>query len=544
MALNQGFGFQNLLKDGYKHYAGLEEAILRNIGAVRQISDMTKTSLGPNGMNKMVVNHLDKVFITSDAATILREVEVNHPAAKMIAMAARMQEAECGDMTNFVISFAGELLNQAELLIKTGLHPSDVISGYETAAKETQRLIPELCKYSVTDFLSEEQILPVITSVLCPKVPIYHEFFSKLVTKCCMMTCGGNPKSFDVDHIRVAKILGGSLYDSEVIKGMLIGRSPDTTFDRKEKAKVAVFGCPFVIEGGETKSNLLIKTADDLLNFSKQEEKEMEMLVKGIADTGVTVVVVGGSIGELSLHFFEKYGIMVIKSMSKFEVKRLCKCLGAQALAKLGVPTAEEIGYADVVHVKEFGSDKVTVFERSGLDITLSTILLRGATSTLLEDVERAIDDGINTYRVMLRDPRFLYGAGATESYLVNAIEKFSNTISSLDQYSCARYGQCLEIIPKILLDNCGLDSNTKLPEIHSMNTETAVNGVDVLNNNLSAVDKMQVFDHLESKLWAIKLASDAAITVLRVDQIIVSKPAGGPKPKSNAGWDNDDDHC
>jgi T-complex protein 1 subunit theta len=156
MSLNSAYGFQNLLKDGYKHYAGLEESMLRNIEACKQISNMTRTSLGPLGMNKMVVNHLDKIFVTSDAATILREVEVQHPAAKMIAMAARMQESECGDMTNFVISFAGELLNQAENLIKTGLHPSDIIVGYKAASEKAvaytfrQKFLPDSknCKFA------------------------------------------------------------------------------------------------------------------------------------------------------------------------------------------------------------------------------------------------------------------------------------------------------------------------------------------------------------------------------------------------------------
>ena len=198
-----------------------------------------------------------------------------------------------------------------------------------------------------------------------------------------------------------------------------------------EKPKIAVFGCPFVMEGGETKSNLLIKNAEDLLNFSKSEEQHMENLVKEISDLGVNVVVVGGSIGELSLHYFEKYKILVVKSMSKFEVKRLCKCIGAQALAKLGCPTEDELGYCDMVHVKEIGSDKVTLFEKSNEDARLVTLLLRGATTTLLDDMERAIDDGINTFRVMLKDPRFLFGAGATESFLCNEIEKFASKISS-----------------------------------------------------------------------------------------------------------------
>lgn len=169
--MNTKAGFQNLLKEGFRHYAGLEEAILRNIEAVKKISDMTKTSIGPNGMKKMVVNHIEKMFVTSDAATILREIEVHHPAAKMITMATKMQEQECGDYTNFVISFAGELLSQAQDLIKMGLHPSDVVSGYENALKTCVKFLGELETKKIENVEDEAAILPVIESSLCPKLP-------------------------------------------------------------------------------------------------------------------------------------------------------------------------------------------------------------------------------------------------------------------------------------------------------------------------------------------------------------------------------------
>jgi len=503
---------------------------------------MTKTSMGPQGMNKMVVNSLEKIFVTSDAATILRECEVQHPAAKMIAMAAKMQESECGDMTNFVISFAGELLNQAENLIKTGLHPSDIVSGYKAATAEAIRLIETLCKYEVTDFKNVDQVSPIITSVLCPKITNYYEFFSKLVVDACIKVMGSSTSGFDTEYIRITKVLGGSLYDSIVINGMVMTRGPETTHIRMEKPKVAVFACPFVMDEGETKANLLIKNAQDLLNFTKQEEAHMEKLVQGISDTGVNVIVVGGSISELAIHYFEKYNIMTIKSMSRFEIKRLCKCIGAIGMPKLGVPTQEELGFCDLVHMREVGSEKVTVFEKSANDCKLVSIILRGATVTVMEDVERAIDDGINTFRVMLNNPKFLNGAGSTECFLSNHLTKEAGKISTLDQYSYAKYGECFEIVSNVLLDNAGLDKNNESPILLAGNVEGPNTGVDVMNGKLVNMDELSVYDHLDSKKWAIQLASDAAMTVLKVDQIIIAKPAGGPKVKGNQGWDNDQD--
>jgi T-complex protein 1 subunit theta len=355
---------------------------------------------------------------------------------------------------------------------------------------------------------------------------------------------GDQPKYFDQEYIRVCKVLGGSLYDSEVFNGIIIQRPPLTKKLRVEKAKVCVFACPFVMDEGETKTTLQIKNATDLLNFTKSEEDHMERLVKGIADQGVNVIVIGGSISELANHYFKKYGLMCIKSMSKFEVKRLCKSIGDLGLPKLGVPTQEELGYCDLVHVKEIGSEKVTIFEKESQEARLTTIVLRGATTTLLDDVERAIDDGINTFRVMLKSPRFLLGAGATEAYLSNKLESEGSKISTLEQYSFCKYAESFQVILQTLLDNAGLDKNRETNTILSANNEDIAKGVDVLNSKLSPVDEMSVYDHLDSKKWAIQLASDAAITVLKVDQIIIAKPAGGPKPRGQQGWDNDDDHC
>lgn len=230
--------------------------------------------------------------------------------------------------------------------------------------------------------------------------------------------------------------------------------------------------------------------------------------------------------------------------MSKFEVKRLCKCIGAVGIPKLGCPTQEELGFCDAVHVKEIGSNKVTVFERNIADARLTTIVLRGATITQLDDVERAIDDGINTFRVMLKSPKFLLGAGCTDAYLSNQLEIEGGKISTLDQYSFKTYGEAFQIICTTLLDNAGLDKNKDTNTLLSANRSDLCMGVDVLNAKLSPIEDMQVYDHLESKKWAIQLASDAAITVLKVDQIIIAKPAGGPKPRGQQGWDNDDDHC
>ena len=538
--LSTQYGFQNLLKEGYRHYAGLEEAILRNIEACKGVSNITRTSYGPNGMKKLVVNHIDKIFVTNDASTILREIEVHHPAAKLIAMAAMMQKEDHGDFTNYVVTLAGELLNQAEILIRTGLHPSDVISGYELALEATLELLETKVSLDIKDVKTDDKIVNVLESTLAPKIPVYYKFFAKLLTKACRALTSDD-KRFSGDSLRLVKILGGNIEHSEFVNGFVIARYPESTGKEiVEKAKVVVYNVPFDPQEAETKGTILIKNADDLLNFTKTEEVYAEKLVKGIVDAGVTVVVAGGSISDICLHYLNKYGIMVVRLTSKWDVKRLCTCINAAPVAKLRPPTQEEIGYCDVVKVREVGSTKITVFEKSTLNSQLGTLILRGSTSSIMDNVERALENGVSAYKQVLHDGRYLSGAGSIECFVANNIETLANSKTGLKQYSCMKYGQAFEIIPKILVDNAGLDSNVQLPTLLTLNTEETSKGVDVFNGNIANNDELQVYDSLAAKINAIKLATNTALTVLRIDQIIVAKPAGGPKMKEKKGWDND----
>lgn len=270
-------GFQGMLKEGSRHYAGLEEAILRNIEACVQISKVTRTSLGPMGMNKIVVTHLDKVYITSDAATLMEEMEVHHPAAKILSMAAKTQESEVGDGTNFVLVFAGELMQQAENLLKMGLHPSEILIGYEKAYKKCLEVLPNYVVYTVNDIHKKEEVVPCLESVIATKLYGYEQFLAPLVFDACSYALpDGNIKQFDVENIRIAKIMGSSINESSLVRGLVIIRSPETSQTHVKDAKVAIFNCPLESGQGETKGTVLLKNAEELLNYTKSEEKMME----------------------------------------------------------------------------------------------------------------------------------------------------------------------------------------------------------------------------------------------------------------------------
>lgn len=534
-----------MLKDGYKHSQGLEEAVFRNIAATKELTEITRTSLGPNGRNKMVINHLEKLFVTSDAATIMRELEVVHPAAKLLVNASQQQEAEMGDSTNFVVVLAGQLLQEAEFLLRMGLHAAEVIEGYRYALKKALEIIPELAIQSIANLTSEKELTEVISTSIAAKQYGYEDLLTKLVVQAALEIMPKNPRNFNVDSVRIVKILGASIHDSTVVKGMVFGRSPDSTIQKATKAKIAIFMSGIDVALTETKGTVLIKNATDMLNFSKGEESALEASIKQLADAGVKVVVSGSSIGELALHFLNRYNMLVVKVLSKFDLRRLCRVAGATALTRFGVPTAEEMGYCDVVESIEIGSDRCTVFRQDDESTKTATIVLRGGTQNSLDDLERAIDDGVNILKAVTRDSRLLAGAGAFEIELARRLQTIAEATPGLNQYSINKFAEALEVIPRTLADNAGLDSTAVISNLYAAHAKGQKSmGVNIESENQGILDSQEkaIFDVLSVKEFALKQATNVALTILSVDQIIMSKQAGGPKaPKQNNNWDEDD---
>jgi len=537
-----------LFKDGYKFQQGVEEAVIRNIEATHELSEVTRTSLGPNGRNKMIVNHLEKLFVTNDAATIIRELEVVHPAAKLLVMASQQQESEVGDATNLVVVFAGELLEKAAYLLRMGLHPSEVVQGYELARDKALAILEELTVDKVKTLTDANEIKKAVKSAISSKQYGHEDLLSEFVIESALNIMPKNPKDFNVDNIRVVKIMGSSVYESKVVRGMVFGREPEGNIQNVTKAKIAVFTCPLDISQTETKGTVLIHNAQEMLNFTKDEESQVEKIFQELADAGVKVVVTGNGVGELALHYLNRFNILVVKVLSKFDLRRLCRVIGATALARLGVPMAEEMGFCDIVETVEIGGDRVTVFRQEESDKSrTSTIVLRGATQNHLDDLERAIDDGVNVIKAITKDNRLLAGAGASEMELNKRLQAVADKTPGLNQHAIKKFAEALEVIPRTLCENAGMDATEILSRLYAAHFQEgdagATIGVDVEHETDGMLDatKHEIFDSFYAKYWALKLATDTALTVLRVDQIIMSKPAGGPKPpKQQGNWDED----
>jgi len=539
-------GFASMMKDGTKFMSGLEEAVIRNIGACKEFAETVQTCYGPNGMNKMVINHLEKLFVTNDAATIIRELEVEHPAAKLVILGSQMQESEIGDATNFVIIFAGALLRVAEELLRMGLKPTEVAEGYEIALTKALEILPTLSCYEVKNTRDEESVKKAIRTGVMSKQYGHEDFLADLITKACISILPDKETQFNVDNVRVCKILGSGLFNSQVVNGMVFKRQAESTIIKKDSCKVAIYTCPIDALQTETKGTVLIKTAEELQTFSRGEETQLEKQIKEIADAGVDVVVAGGKFGDLALHYVNKYNMMAVRLMSKWDVRRLARATGATALPKMTPPTSEELGMADSVYVDELGDTEIVVFKVGDKESRVSTIVIRGATDNYMDDIERAVDDGVNVFKGLCKDGHLTPGGGATEIELARQVSQWAETHPGLEQYSINKFAEALEIIPRVLAENSGVKPKEVISKLYAAHSEGNKNmGFDIDGESADIIDcaESNILDLMIAKKWALKYATNAAATVLRVDQIIMAKRAGGPKPRdTSGGMDQDDD--
>jgi len=547
--------FQSMLKSGTRAYTGIEDAVYRNINACNELATTVRSNYGPMGMNKIIVNHIDKLFVTNDAATIIREMEVQHPAAKMVVLASMQQEEEAGDGTNFVLLLAGALLQNAEKLLRNGLALTDIQKGYEIGRDLTlNKILPELVVGKVEDLLDVKQTAQAIKASLSSKQYGYEDFLSNLIAKTCINTIakGVSPRTFSVDNVRICKVIGGSVTSSTFMKGMMFKRTIESDIQTVENAVIAAFSCPLDNMATETKGTVLLKSAQELMDFSKGEESMLEKVIANIAAQGVNCIVTGGKVSDMALHFCNKYNILVLRLMSKWDLRRLCKTVGAICLPKMGTPTKEELGYCQKVYLDVVGEQQVVIFERGTDSSSMCTILIRGATDNILDDIERAVDDGVNNFKIYSKNPdsaEYLAGAGAMEMGIATRIADYATKIEGLEQYSIEMFAQAFEIFPRALSENSGLPAQEVISLMYAAHGDgkPAVMGVDIESNSASPalLDSVEhgILEPFETKKWAIKYAVDAALTILSVDSVIMAKPAGGPKPRQQkaADWDDED---
>ncbi|SCU94006.1 LAFA_0F19350g1_1 [Lachancea sp. 'fantastica'] len=546
-----------LFKQGYNSYLNADGQINKSIAAVKEIHQMCLTSMGPCGRNKIIVNHLGKIIVTNDAATMLRELDIVHPAVKVLVMATEQQKIDMGDGTNLVLILAGELLNVSEKLIGLGLSPIEIIQGYNLAKNFTLKELDALCVEEVTNKHSKEELVKIMKPVISSKQYGSEDILSELVAEAVSHVLPSKSNNFNVDSVRVVKIMGGSLANSEVVKGMVFNREPEghvKSLAPGQKHKVAVFTCPIDTSNTETKGTVLLHNAQEMLDFTKGEEKQLNEMIKELVDAGVTCVVAGSGLDDLALHYLNRYNILVLKVPSKFELRRICRVCGATPMARLGAPTPEEAGIVETVKTIEIGGDRVTVFRQEDDEVTrTATIVLRGATQNNLDDIERAIDDGVSAVKGLMKPDggKLLPGAAATEVELVSRITQYGERTPGLLQLAIKQFAVAFEVVPRTLAETAGLNVNEVLPNLYAAHSSTNEDGmfygVDIDGESPEGIKDVRqegTFDLLAVKKFAINVATEAATTVLSIDQIIMAKRAGGPQvPKGPkpGNWDQAD---
>jgi len=537
-------GIPKLFKDGYKQFTGVEEAILNNTEAVKQFAEIVRTSFGPNGMNKIVINHVERVFVTSDCATIVEQLRVEHPAANVVVQAAGMQEREIGDGSNFVVIFSGELLKKAEELIGMGLHPSDIVAGYDKAIKRCLSYLETLVVDITFDLTSHDDLAQACKTSISSKCFGQHEFLCDQVARACIIAMPANPLEFLVDNIRFCKILGSCVEQSHVVNGMVLQFRSKTSTRKVENTKVLVLTTNVGLREMDATANVLFENAADLLNFSRSEEEIVEGSIKRFADMGVGFMILSNKPTDLETHYLNKYGIYTLIVISKFGRRRLCRMLGARMCVTKDI-NPEDLGHVGLVEEIEIGGRKVTRVVQPEGESCVATMVVRGASENIMNDVVRACSDGINTIRAMCRESGFVPGAGATEIELSRLVQDFGATQSGLDQYAIKAFGEALEVVPRTLAANSGMDFEDTIAKLYSAHSKgNASAGIDVINKDVAEdVVENGIIDLLVTKRFGLRLAANSAITILRVDHIIMSKPAGGPKKPDRQGhWDDDDD--
>jgi T-complex protein 1 subunit theta len=574
MAYNSASGLGGMLKQGTKHFADDDpfsaSVVLRNIDATLQLSRMLSSSLGPQGRCKLTVNHLGKITVTSDCASILSNLDVEHPAAQLLTQACQKQEEECGDNTNTVLAIGGELLWQTAALIgKMTWQPApEILAGYHRAMTLVETVyLPALVCGNVTNVRDKEQLLRILTPVMAAKQYGSEGILAPLVADACLAVMadrGGNGggsnsnsnnnnTTLNVDSVRTVKFLGSSVASSTLLEGYVAVRGLETVCTSAADAKICIFACGLEASSTEAKGTVLMKTAEDLKNYNRTEEQNMSDIIESIANSGVKVVVTGGNVSDMALHFCDRNNLMLLKVSSKWELRRLSTAVNATALVRLGAPTPDEMGFCESVRQEEIGGRIVTVFT-SGKEGKLATIVLRASTSSVLADLERAVDDGVQAVAAACNDGRLVYGGGAVEMALSVALQQEAEQVPGLEQYALAAFGKALEVVPRTLAENAGWNATRVLADLkaaHAANPCTSsssssgsgsvcavgVNierdGVDddgVTGAGTADMQTVGVVDLLATKLSAIKLAVDAATTILKVDQIIMSKQSGGPQ--------------
>ncbi len=517
-----------ILKEGTRRERG-KEAQKNNIAAARAVADAVRTTLGPRGMDKMLVDTLGDITITNDGATILKTIDIVHPAAKMMVEVAKAQDQEVGDGTTTAVVLAGELLKYAEELIDSNVHPTIIIKGYRMAVeKAIESLKQEGFAIKVNPDDEETLKKIAITAMTGKNVGGAKEHLADIAVKAVKYVArevDGKLK-VDVDDIKIVKKHGGGVTDTEIINGIIIDkekvhpRMPTIV----RNAKIALINAPLEIKKTEFDAKIQIRSPEQIKAFIEQEEKELKKMVDRIREVGANVVFCQKGIDDVAQHFMAKYGIYAVRRVKKSDMEKLSKATGARIVTSLDDLSPEDLGEAELVEERKVADEKMT-FVLGCKNPKSVTILVRGGTEHVVDEVERSIHDALRVVGVTLEDGLAVPGGGAPEIEASLALLKYAPKVGGKEQIAIEAFARALESIPKALAENAGLDPIKILIELRKAHEEgKKTYGIDVVEGKIRDMLEINVIEPFRVKKHAFESAREVATMVLRIDDVINAK--------------------
>jgi thermosome len=523
-----------VLKEGTGRTTG-REAQKNNIMAAKIVAETVKTTLGPCGMDKMLVTSFGDVAITNDGATIMKELDVQHPAAKMLVEVAKAQDNEVGDGTTTAVVLAGELLAKAEDLLDRNVHPTVIIEGFKKASDKAQEVLEKIAiPVSISDDKTLREV--AITSLSSKAVNVAEDHFAKLIVDAVKQVAeevDGKYKA-DIDLIKVVKKHGKSLEETELVKGMVIDKEVASSQMPKfiDGAKIALLNEKLEIEKTEFDAKINIESPDQMQLFLDEEERMLKEMANAVVKAGANVVFCEKGIDDVALHFLAKGGIFAVKSVSSSDMEKLARATGGKILASVKDLTAAALGKAKKVEEVKIGDDKL-IYVRECKNPKAVTIVIRGASSHVIDEAERSLHDGLCVVRNAVEDAKIVAGGGAPEAEVAKNLRNFAVKVGGREQLAVEAYAEAVETIPLTLAENAGLDPIDIMVALRAEH-EKAGNknfGIEVTTGKIKNMLDLKVIEPLRVKQQVIKSATEAANMILKIDDLISVKGGGHAPP-------------
>ena len=514
-----------------------KDAQKNNIAAAKLVSDLVKTSLGPRGLDKMLVDSIGDVTITNDGATILKEIDVQHPAAKMMVEISKTIDNEVGDGTTTSVVFAGSLLDKAENLLSKDVHSSVIVDAYQEAAEKTLNLLTEIAKPVEPD--AKEALFKIAkTSMESKLISEDSKELSKLVVDAVLKI--SNPKNdiykVDLDNIKVEKKAGGSISDTMLVKGIVLDKEiVHSGMPAKiQDAKIALINAALEVEKTEMSAEIRITDPTQMTMFLEEENRMLKNMVDKIHDSGANVLICQKGIDDIAQHYLSKHGIMAIRRVKESDMVKLTKATGGRITTNVDELTENDLGHADLVQQKKVEADK-WVFVEGCKHPQSITLLLRGGSQRIVDEVDRSIHDALMVVKDVIEKPSIVAGGGATEAYLASSLRKWADNKEGRGQLAIINYAEALESIPLTISENAGMDPIDTLVALRAkQNQGRKWAGINAKDNKIAEMYSLDIVEPVSVKEQIIKSATEAACMILRIDDVIsISGGSQGGKPGS-----------